>query len=342
MTDIKHLIGDCKETLKTLEPESVNCIVTSPPYFAQRSYLKSDDPKKVLEIGNEKTPEEYIKDLVTVFDECKRVLKQDGTMYVIIGDTYNTGKFSSIVKNKDLLGIPFMLAFALRDNGWYWRDTIIWAKGISGKIRMGVCMPESVVDRTNKSHEYILMFSKSDKYFYDSDAIKEDGSESSKTRANSITHLDKQKDGSEQFSIKPENVKKYLSRLAKKIEDPNFEYKVTRRSVWLCMPSRASNVKHSAVYPRELIEPIILSSCPQGGTVLDPFGGSGTTVVVAEYLGRNAINCELNDNGKELYFERKAEIERQMKNNNQIKEKDVVAVVKQKLEVKTAKGRTLW
>ena len=342
MTDIKHLIGDCKETLKTLEPESVNCIVTSPPYFAQRSYLKSDDPKKVLEIGNEKTPEEYIKDLVTVFDECKRVLKQDGTMYVIIGDTYNTGKFSSIVKNKDLLGIPFMLAFALRDNGWYWRDTIIWAKGISGKIRMGVCMPESVVDRTNKSHEYILMFSKSDKYFYDSDAIKEDGSESSKTRANSITHLDKQKDGSEQFSIKPENVKKYLSRLAKKIEDPNFEYKVTRRSVWLCMPSRASNVKHSAVYPRELIEPIILSSCPQGGTVLDPFGGSGTTAVVAEYLGRNAINCELNDNGKELYFERKAEIERQMKNNNQIKEKDVVAVVKQKLEVKTAKGRTLW
>lgn len=342
MTDIKHLIGDCKETLKTLEQESVNCIVTSPPYFAQRSYLKSDDPKKVLEIGNEKSPEEYIKDLVSVFDECKRVLKEDGTMYVIIGDTYNTGKFSSIVKNKDLLGIPFMLAFALRDKGWYWRDMIIWAKGISGKVRMGTCMPESVNDRTNKSHEYILMFSKSDKYFYDSDAIKEDGSESSKTRANSITHLDKQKDGSEQFSIKPENVKKYLSRLAKKIEDPNFEYKVTRRSVWLCMPSRASNVKHSAVYPRELIEPIILSSCPQGGTVLDPFGGSGTTAVVAEYLGRNAINCELNDNGKELYFERKAEIERQMKNNNQIKEKDVVAVVKQKMEVKTAKGRTLW
>ena len=131
-------------------------------------------------------------------------------------------------------------------------------------------------------------------------------------------------------------------KLAKKFEDPKFVYKVTRRSVWLCMPSRASNVKHSAVYPRELIEPIILSSCPQGGTVLDPFGGSGTTAVVAEYLGRNAINCELNDNGKELYFERKAEIERQMKNNNQIKEKDVVAVVKQKLEVKTAKGRTLW
>lgn len=342
MTDIKHLIGDCKETLKTLEPESVNCIVTSPPYFAQRSYLKSDDPKKVLEIGNEKTPEEYIKDLVSVFDECYRVLKQDGTMYVIIGDTYNTGKSYSVVKNKDLLGIPFMLAFALRDNGWYWRDTIIWAKGISGKIRMGVCMPESVNDRTNKSHEYILMFSKSDKYFYDSDSIKEDGSESSKKRAFSETHLDKNKQGSEQFSISPESVKKALKKLAKKFEDPKFEYKVTRRSVWLCMPSRASNVKHSAVYPRELIEPIILSSCPQGGTVLDPFGGSGTTAVVAEYLGRNAINCELNDNGKELYFERKAEIERQMKNNNKIKEKDVVAVVKQKLEVKNAKGRKLW
>ena len=101
-------------------------------------------------------------------------------------------------------------------------------------------------------------------------------------------------------------------------------------------------MKHSAVYPRELIEPIILSSCPQSGTVLDPFGGSGTTAVVAEYLGRNAINCELNDNGKELYFERKTEIERQMKNTNKIKEKDVVAVVKQKMEVKTAKGRTLW
>lgn len=333
---LQILIGDAKETLKQIPDNSVNCVVTSPPYYALRSYLESDSPVKNLEIGQEQTPEEYIDNLVTVMEECRRVLTDDGICFINIQDSYNVrnkieadqsfenaklNRQTTVLKHyqykgaklKDLIGIPWMLAFKMREIGWYWRDTIIWAKAVSGTHVFGTCMPESVKDRTNKAHEYILMFSKSAKYNYDWEAIGEEIVDISKRRAFSSSDITKCKNnGDYDYSMCKQQQDSYYEKLRAEITaNPNKKFVRIRRSVWTLKPAN-SKVSHFAVYPPSLAETCILVGCPVGGTVLDPFGGSGTTGIVANFLERNAIICDLNPNMEEHLELRKQEVAKTM------------------------------
>lgn len=284
------LIGDNRLLLPTLPDKSANMCVTSPPYFGLRDYGHAD------QIGLEETPEQYIATLVGVFREVRRVLKDDGTLWVNIGDSYsgstNTGGTKSIqgskkrvgamfknkkpilenIKPKDLIGIPWMLAFALRADGWFLRQDIIWAKPSP--------MPESVTDRCTKAHEYIFLLSKQARYYYDADAIAEVATYPGDNRA---SRKDTRKE------IDP-HCKDNGSRL--RTGNPTAETR-NKRSVWT-VATRPYSGAHFAVFPPKLIEPCILAGCPEGGTVLDPFGGSGTTAQVANMHRRNAITIELN------------------------------------------------
>jgi DNA modification methylase len=320
VTEYKILLGDCRETIRSIPDQSVNTVVTSPPYFGLRDYgtgkwvggdpncnhmrdtkvgnattghknmedkghavgdaiYKSECAKcgavrEDAQFGLEETPEDFCDNLVKLFREIRRVLKDDGTVWLNLGDSYagsgknrnadgtsNAGDDSKQstsrgttdgnlrpvkaqeigLKPKDLIGIPWMVAFALRADGWYLRQDIIWSKPNP--------MPESVRDRCTKSHEYIFLLSKSKKYYYDHEAIKVEGS--------------------------------------------------NKRSVWNVVPKSFKGA-HFATFPPELIEPCILAGCPEGGTVLDPFGGSGTTAGVAYLHDRNSILCELNPEYAEL------------------------------------------
>lgn len=270
------LIGDAMEQLKTLPDESVYCCVTSPPYWGLRDYGVDG------QLGLEKTPQEFVDNLVHVFREVRRVLRDDGTMWLNLGDCWasnrkgsggktakqstNKGsfyadiqhKFDHGLKQKDLVGIPWRVAFALQADGWYLRQDIIWHKPNP--------MPESVRDRCTKSHEYIFMFSKKPKYYYDQQAIKEPC-----------------------VSIKPGGKKKAVLKEGLRI----------RRSVW-SVTIKSYREAHFATFPPDLIEPCILAGCPEGGTVLDPFFGAGTTGLVAEKHGRKWIGIELNPEYAEI------------------------------------------
>jgi len=300
------MVGDCLTSLATLPDRSVNCCITSPPYYGLRDYGVDG------QIGLETSPDAYVARLVEVFREVRRTLTDDGTLWVNIGDSYSrdplkggsgpNGKHDSIpdygnarkimsekrgssdgavgradrapvrvggegIKPKDMIGIPWMLAFALRADGWYLRQDIIWNKPNP--------MPESVRDRCTKAHEYIFLLSKSEHYYFDHEAMKEDA-----VKGASGSTFNTGKTAEHQLnraSAKP------------RIEDG----KRNRRSVWTVTPKPYKGA-HFAVYPPELIEPCVLAGCPEGGTVLDPFGGSGTTGGVAMKHGRNAVLCELN------------------------------------------------
>tara|TARA_R110002012_G_scaffold39807_3_gene109829 strand:+ start:32 stop:1039 length:1008 start_codon:yes stop_codon:yes gene_type:complete len=288
------LLGDCKKTLTTLPSKSVHCCITSPPYFGLRDYGMDE------QIGLEETPNEFIKSLVDVFREVKRVLRNDGTLWINIGDSYCAGsrntstiqtmsekhrgepltrrnKATGDIKNKDLIGIPWMLAFALRADGWYLRQDIIWSKPN--------CMPESVKDRCTKSHEYVFLLSKSPQYFYDHAAIKEKSDLKLVGKKQKISYHD-------EGSLRNDG-----DRVVERSAYRN------KRSVWRVSPKPYSEA-HFAVFPPELIEPCILAGCPRDGTVLDPFGGSGTTAGVAIKNGRNAILCELNEEYADLIPQR--------------------------------------
>ena len=266
------LCGDALEQLRTLEPDSVHTCVTSPPYYNLRDYGTAG------QIGAEATPEEYIENLVKVFREVQRVLRPNGTLWINIGDSYATRsgaqpptntrnihghtakQLPAGYKYKDLMGIPWMLAFALRTDGWHLRQDIIWAKPN--------CMPERVRDRCTKSHEYIFLLSKSDRYYFDAAAISE--------------------------PIAEINVTRYLKSFGGKgyrNEVPNLRR--NKRDVWT-IGTGGFKGAHFAVFPEKLVEPCILAGCPEGGLVLDPFAGSGTTGVVAKHLARNFIGIELN------------------------------------------------
>lgn len=269
---IRIIVGDCRERLRDLPAESVHCCVTSPPYFGLRDYGVDG------QIGLEQTPDEYVAKLIEVFREVRRVLRDDGTLWLNLGDSYAGGaigrndqkKYSTKkyrkgqqsgsvlgyyrrrktvpgLKSKDLIGIPWRVAFALQADGWCLRQDIIWHKPN--------VMPESVRDRCTIAHEYIFLLSKSQRYYFDSDAIQEPA-----TR-----------------------------------RDPGNRPRETRnrRSVWTVATKPFSGL-HFAPFPPSLIEPCILAGCPKGGTVLDPFGGSGTTGLVADRLGRHAILIDLN------------------------------------------------
>lgn len=280
---------DCLEGLKSMPDESVNCCVTSPPYFNLRDYGCDG------QIGLENTPEEYIRKLVGVFREVRRVLKEDGTLWINIGDSYIVKKYPEY-KNKDLLGIPWMLAFALRADGWYLRQDIIWHKPNA--------MPENVKDRCTKSHEYVFLFTKSSRYYFDNKAIQQQA----KTKENRPPGIVRNRKYNYQskMNLYPES---YLIKESKhhdlEKQDETFipREKVNKRSVWT-IPTKPTKNIHVAAFPEALIIDCIKAGCPEYGLVLDPFMGSGTTAIVARKLERNYIGFELNPEYVKLATER--------------------------------------
>jgi DNA modification methylase len=273
-TPMRLLIGDCIESMKGLESGSVNTCVTSPPYFGLRDYGHEG------QIGLEPTPEAFVAKLVEVFREVKRVLRDDGTVFLNLGDSYANN--TPGLKPKDLIGIPWRVAFALQADGWYLRQDIIWHKPNP--------MPESVRDRCTKAHEYIFLLSKSARYYYDHEAVREGTSESS---CYGGTYAKRKKGFNEQGN---------MGKPGMTIKEP-IDGKRNKRSVWK-VTTKPYKGAHFATFPPDLIEPCILAGCPEGGTVLDPFGGSGTTAGVAIGHGRNAILCELSPEYSELIPER--------------------------------------
>ena len=261
MNSIKIIQGDCIETLTQLEDQSVNTCITSPPYWGLRDYGEAD------QLGLEDTPEEFVDNLVKVFREVKRVLRDDGTVWLNLGDSY--------MLNKQLACIPFKVALALQADGWYLRQDIIWHKPNP--------MPESVKDRCTKAHEYIFLLSKSPKYYFDNEAIKEDS-----IYAPNKTHEKERAKG--YYKGKWSNPEKGSR------HDGSFKAirdKKNKRSVWK-VPTKGYKEAHFATYPTALIEPCVLAGCPIDGGVLDPFAGSGTPGIVAANNSRNAVLLELN------------------------------------------------
>lgn len=269
------VIGDALQLTKKLPDESINMCVTSPPYYGLRDYQVSG------QIGLEPTPEEFINYLVDLFTEVKRVLMSDGTLWVVIGDTYASSKrgVGGDIKVKDLIGIPWTLALALRASGWYLRQDDIWHKPNP--------MPEMVKDRCVRSHEYIFMFSKSSKYYFDYEAIQEPAVK-----------------GPQRMQAHPDTVKRRaVGPMARGKEGFNHQYadnkrtwaangKRRKRSVWT-VPPNSKQAGHVAVYPESLIEPMVLAGSPEGGIVFDPFAGTGTTGVVARNRRRHYLLFEL-------------------------------------------------
>ena len=292
MMDLNKIYnGNCLEVLKTFEDSSIDCCITSPPYFGLRDYGTDE------QIGLEETPEKYVEKLVEVFTEVKRVLKNEATLWLNLGDSYynyrgakdyqskqsisnnkahemNCASGKRNIKNdnlkgKDLIGIPWMVAFALRSSGWYLRQDIIWAKPNP--------MPESVTDRCTKSHEYIFLLSKSAKYYYDHEAIKY------KSFTNDNSNRDRD-------STKLNNVPGRTRMAGLKTNDYEMSNK---RSVWTVNTMPYSDA-HFATFPESLITDCIKAGCPENGIVLDPFMGAGTTGLVARKLNRNFVGIELN------------------------------------------------
>ena len=293
-------IGDCLEVLKTLPDESVHCCVTSPPYYALRDYGMEE------QIGREATPKEYISRLTEVFTEVRRVLRSDGTLWLNIADTYagkgNQGDFvdprnpkgrngQAVALNykvegckpKDMIGIPWMLAFALRDSGWYLRNDIIWMKENP--------MPESCKDRCSRCYEHIFLLSKSRKYFFDAKAISEPIAPATAER------LKRGMKGGNKYGKpvpgQPQTQTINRPRAHGEITDSMINPMRNKRDVWVVntVPFKGG---HYAAYPPKLVEPCLLAGCPEGGIVLDPFFGSGTTGMVAKQLNRHYIGIELN------------------------------------------------
>lgn len=314
------LKGDCREVLRELPAESVHCVVTSPPYWGLRDYGVAG------QIGLELTPVGFVDELRTVFRELRRVLRSDGTAWLNLGDSYagggrggnpeesahlkqatNTGSVTGVTKNKwpvpdgvkpkDLVGIPWRVAFALQADGWYLRQDIIWSKPNP--------MPESVRDRCTKAHEYLFMLSKSAQYYYDADAIAEPASETSHggAVANAGQKAAFREDGGALgLTVKRRRDKQrghgrrhagFNDRWDAMEKAEQCSELRNRRSVW-SISTQPFPDAHFATFPPALVDPCIRAGCPKGGVVLDPFGGAGTTGLVADRLGRNAILIELN------------------------------------------------
>jgi len=335
MSNVRLLQGDCRDVLKTLPDGSINCCVTSPPYYGLRDYGVDG------QIGLEQTPDAYVAELVAVFREVRRVLADDGTLWLNLGDSYsgsgkgpagNLGKIhnereikqtSGIVpdglKPKDLIGIPWRVAFALQADGWYLRQDIIWHKPNP--------MPESVADRCTKAHEYVFLLSKSERYYFDQKAIAEPVTQSTIERL-SQPNLENQV-SSDRVPGKTNGNMKAVGRGGKNafrgqghmrdgdngpanrdgrdMRDIGVGDTRNKRSVWT-VNTKPYKGAHFATFPPSLIRPMILAGCPIGGTVLDPFGGSGTTAQVSEEEGRNAISIELNPAYIDLQRKRTSQI----------------------------------
>jgi DNA modification methylase len=265
--------------LKRLPSASIQSCVTGPPCFRLRDFGGMSE-----QIGLEKSPKEYIEKLISVFEEVRRVLKDDGTLWINIADNYARSSDEKLtdsrLKTKDLIGIPWMLAFALRDAGWYLRQDIIWSKRNP--------MPESVRDRCTKSHEYMFLLTKSARYFFNVDAIKEQAVGGAS--------------GNSERKLRPSSDVLRRGNQAGGIPWTGSEFR-QKRDVWTTTVSCRKGVHH-AVYPRSLIEPCVLASSSEDDIILDPFNGSGTTGIVALDYGRKYIGIELNPKYIELTKER--------------------------------------
>lgn len=317
------LVGDAVTRLRDIQCESVRTCVTSPPYWGLRDYGNDG------QLGLEATPNEFVESLCQVFDEVWRVLADDGTLWVNLGDSYagsslsrasNNGRagygnpregtvsrMGNGLKHKDLVGIPWRFAFAMQDRGWYLRQDIIWAKPNP--------MPESVTDRCTKSHEYVFLLTKNPRYYFDGDAIREPLAESSLARL--AQDIENQTGSTRAHGgTKTDGTMKATARMVKKSDvtrggfgrdgtpgrsdhqGPTGGEEMVpegrnKRSVWNVGVASFKDA-HFAVYPPELITPCILAGSAEGDTVLDPFSGSGTTGEVALKFGRNYVGCELN------------------------------------------------
>lgn len=264
----KILLGHSIDTLKNIPAETVNCIVTSPPYFNQRDYNAEG------QVGNEATPEDYIRNLVKIFSECKRVLKEDGSLWLNLGDKYLNG---------NLLGMPWRVALALQEDGWILRNDIVWHKPNA--------MPHSAKNRLTPDHEYIFFFTKKSKgYFYDQDAIREEHVTFSKDS--------KMKGGRNHFGKKGSTPEKGKNKGNSNLHDARWDQAFhpkgrNKRTVWSVSLSKFRGA-HFAVFPEKLIEPCILAGCPKNGLVMDPFFGSGTTGFVALKNDRKYLGLEIN------------------------------------------------
>ena len=270
MRELNVIVGDALNALKTLEEKKYHCCVTSPPYYNLRDYGVDG------QIGLEETPQEYVDRLVNVFREVRRVLRDDGTLWLNLGDSYcDSTRFECFgLKPKDIMGIPWRVAFALQADGWYLRQDIIWHKPNP--------MPESVKDRCTKAHEYIFLLSKSKNYYFDANAIAEKAIHAEKTR-NALSNNSKAvKFNFNNYTEQGANKRGYRVRHIK-----------NRRSVWTISTSQTTEA-HFAVFPLKLARLCILAGCPLYGNVLDPFGGSGTTALVALQENRNATLIEIN------------------------------------------------
>lgn len=368
---VRLLLGDCRDVLKTLQSESVHCCICSPPYFGLRDYGVDG------QIGLEPTPAEYVEQMVAVFREVRRVLRDDGTLWLNLGDSYagswgaqsreHAGKHApnvsalsanqvvaaqrrashtgsippgSGLKPKDLIGIPWRVAFALQADGWYLRQDIIWAKPNP--------MPESVRDRCTKAHEYVFLLSKSERYFYDAAAIAEPaqmwsgraatfdrsgnevtehvlpgqsaaqhrprlpgnvkppkgqaayeaGDELQRTKAGLLAYAHRQRNAvvneADRKALRTDTESRHRSSIPggqSMQAEPNGTR--NKRSVWTIATQPFAEA-HFATMAPELAETCIKAGCPEGGTVLDPFGGAGTTGLVADRMQRHAVLCELN------------------------------------------------
>jgi DNA modification methylase len=286
--------GDCRTVLCELPDESVHCVVTSPPYWGLRDYGVAD------QLGLEPTPEQYVENMVAVFREVRRVLRSDGTVWLNLGDSYASGEIGrhdgynptrangtttrkpfgerrqgtldTGLKPKDLVGIPWRVAFALQADGWYLRSDVIWSKPNP--------MPESVTDRPTKSHEYVFLLAKSPRYYFDADAVRETALQPAGEAIATGQHKvhDTRGNGASRLTTLGTN----QGAAGRNI-----------RTVWT-VATQPYPGAHFAVFPEKLIEPCILAGCPVDGVVLDPFGGSGTTARVANRLSRRAVLIDLN------------------------------------------------
>lgn len=303
---------DALEGLKRLPDNSVHCIVTSPPYWGLRDYGVAG------QLGLEETPKKYVSRMVKVFRECRRVLREDGTLWLNLGDSYaaqpkhrtikqstdastltggkttqtqilkQPNKIVGGLKPKDLVGIPWMVAFALRDSGWYLRSEIIWYKK--------AVMPESVTDRPTKCHEQLFLLSKSDRYHYDYEAIMEDAVYDL-DGTGTIKRKLRQHDGSKSQPTALNNGMRKVYPDGKHGDSHQSAKTITgkrnKRDVWEVNPYPFAEA-HFAVFPEKLIVDCIKAGSPEGGVVLDPFMGAGTTALVAAKLNRKYVGFELN------------------------------------------------
>lgn len=295
--------GDALDLLEKVPDNSIHCCVTSPPYWGLRSYLKEGSPGKEAELGTEETPWDYVRAMARVFREVRRVLREDGTCWINLGDTYaakrgpqvsdsknpkhdfkesNSLRVPEGLKPKDLILVPYRVAIALQEDGWWVRSNIVWAKTNP--------MPESIKDRPTASHESVFLLTKSQKYYYDADAVKED-----------LEHPDAvvsagfggtKKNGSFTYSGNAYN--------ASELDGRNL------RNVWriATKPYRGS---HYAAMPPALVENCVQAGCPKGGVVLDPFLGSGTVAQVAEDHGRLWLGFDLDERNEPLIRKRTAQ-----------------------------------